>query len=166
VCFTWSLFSPLQTALGLLQARQTFAAGRIAAVTTQKLATQQQQTARSNATLGSSSSSTNQHGVLQATGQGAARTAHAGFRTAPKSTPWFQLPPEEVSQKLAAAAARHKALAGIMTPDQREAEERCTAQRTAVILPTNEVQEQKQLQQEHCGVSCVYCLSGTVSLYR
>jgi hypothetical protein len=117
------------TTPSVLQVRQTIAAGRIAAAKTQKLALQQQQqTANSSATLGSSSSSsrtTKQPGVLQAPGQGTAGASHAGFRPAPKSVPWSQLPPEEVSQKVAAAAARHKALEGIMTPDQREAEERC-----------------------------------------
>lgn len=50
--------------------------------------------------------------------------AIAGLQSSPNRTAWSQLPAEEAAAKMAAAAARYKAMAAIMTPEQRELEEK------------------------------------------
>lgn len=115
----------------LLQVRQNMAFERIAAVRNHKLQTQQLQVQHqqqdrqghqtTTGTVASQATSSKQQELQQCSSSpgavGAQRVGH-------KSIPWSQLPPEEASQKMAAAAARHKALAGITTPDQKETEER------------------------------------------
>lgn len=107
-----------QTVLHTPQVRQGIAAERIRALKAGKLqwskqtANQQQQ--RQQEQLDSIKSSGNAQ-------------AGTGIKQAVRSqaqTPWAQLPPEERDQKMAAASARYKALAAIMTPEQREREER------------------------------------------
>eukprot|EP00879_Flechtneria_rotunda_P026777 GHRR01028601.1.p1 GENE.GHRR01028601.1~~GHRR01028601.1.p1 ORF type:complete len:433 (+),score=169.13 GHRR01028601.1:372-1670(+) len=109
-------------ATGNLKVRQTIASAWIAAVKTRKLEGQQQhEQQQASAATGSSTSGSNK---TQLSGphvsMGTNRAAKQQFR----SVPWSQLPPEEVAAKVAAANNRHRAMSAIMTPQQREIEER------------------------------------------
>lgn len=50
--------------------------------------------------------------------------AVSGQQSTSSRTAWSQLPAEEAAAKMAAAAARYKAMAAIMTPEQQELEEK------------------------------------------
>jgi hypothetical protein len=45
-------------------------------------------------------------------------------QVSPSRTPWSQLPAEEAAAKVDGAAARYKAMAAIMTPEQQQIEEK------------------------------------------
>lgn len=128
----------------VLQVRQKIAQERLATAKIHKLQQTKQSATSNPGSLGSSNDSSKkaitsslQPGQLPATSsppKGAAEAAsqqqQLGLRTksrvqgsGSKSIPWCRLADDEVAQKMSAAAARYKAMAAIMTPQQREIEE-------------------------------------------
>lgn len=84
----------------------------------------------------------------------ATRQMRAAPRTQGSHVPWRELPPEQVAAKVAAAAARHKAMAAIMTPEQQEHERKYVAMGFgATGCPT---QQQQQHAFAHIWVVCKY----------
>eukprot|EP00878_Enallax_costatus_P039913 GHUV01045852.1.p1 GENE.GHUV01045852.1~~GHUV01045852.1.p1 ORF type:complete len:288 (+),score=104.56 GHUV01045852.1:1025-1888(+) len=115
-----------------LKVRQTIAQQRIAAARSPQphhtAGSAAGKTANSTTSSSSQSPTSQQRGASPAvpsnsSSSKAGRLDLSSSKQGVKSTPWSQLPAEEVQQKIAAATTRYKAMCAVMTPGQREIEE-------------------------------------------
>jgi hypothetical protein len=80
---------------------------------------------QSNSSSHDSSQHRVKHSPTKADTAGSAPAVAAPHRGRCSSyVPWSELPADTVASKVAAATARHRALSAVMTPEQREVEER------------------------------------------
>jgi hypothetical protein len=133
------------TACGVLrcvQVRQGIAAARTAAKSqgrpSPKPLQQQQEHAAATAPQQGSGTGSKARGsqssspaVRQQAGQ---QQVSAATSRKAATTPWSQLPADEAASKVAAATARYKAMAAIMTPEQQQIEEKWVAWLSACLL--------------------------------